>query len=1856
MKINIYFIISLITIFSFNSLFGKLTLIPVGSEQKDFLRAYRFALHYSHADLRFTNNTMDSIVFPKYGEFSIYWIKTGPNQGSFVYPDILPKDYSDLTTKEIDYYDWKFSEHFSLQFKHHTQSICIFQSEFKQNNSTVSWSSFYFKNLLDMNFFDNIYFFANEKYIDSIGFSLPTRLLIIPSFRKFNDDDKYFIDKIVAKYPNLKRNIDGFLSRGGTIYVEGNAVYLLEKLGYLPSNSVDFKNYFSPNFEDNSVNVRFTNSNHPLNFTKLAVDNKLYASTIPTIKVQNAEVIAYLENTSNPVVFVLSGVSASNGQIIVNTGLPTVGGMNDLKRGSRQLQWTLNAIFSAYCSSIDLTRSVYNNLPKEITAGANAISYDRLDTFEVRLKIRNLGSTPFENVSINEYVREYFKIIGVRSTNINYSITGTLVNFKDISLSPFEEKEIVLLISTPEPQSKVHEQVDRYIAWANYIYVSYCEVRNQTSKGLEFFVKYRNYVDLMFSARLIADTDLNWKNILYLDYQPFKVFTIIENKERTAAVETKYIQYIPKDVPFYRVDKKINIPILKTPGGRYIDILRGSNNQSKPEYDMDSDGYPDVWLDTSSIYPKGYTIEETEIYWINPWEHFRTGDTSFYEDIDNDGLRARDINGDGTVDIEEPGDKIRVWKVTWNIGKVAGYEYFDPYCYYEIWLDPPDLVNLSAGVAKVYGKLDEDVPGMFYPYSPDINKANIKDERWKRWMEIDKNGNPIWKQFIYQRIQNYEGFTFIDTLKENYKLKLTDKCIGTVPQPHREFIAVLSLGGREIDMNSPTPSSSQYSNLIYKTIFNETRVTPIRTTYTYYTPLPNPLQFEYLTNSFKITDTTGTIQYQTLPKFGKALIHYTMDASTEYSYYWIRNAGHDVDYNDPSEKIEGVEKLGDGVFGYLIYDIPKGIGGYKITLPKKPDGSYDIDRIVQIDGKPFQKWLDNPNTKDKVEIIEDAFLYHIYIPQILIPPALDDDNNDGKDDWIDDRGDRFQSSTGFLHDAFMLGNGEDYPDWPKKPFQDDIYGKVKSGWYPGPDNTYGDDKFEKLGKTRINICAIYEGLGREGSLEISKGGWLVVEEIFGGSPWVITSHTLSGFAIGTNVKLTSRVQPSSVRYGLDTTFLLHFIEDVGEPHSFDINFDPYHISYGYGDIAVTTYSGGRDPCNLISPNKPFSNIVDANFDKRRITLIPFADSTNPNLKGYPKQIEGTFIQIRIEVNNSTDYNFINTRIEPQIPTNLGKTELVFKYVAYPRPLVPAKFDPQTGKVVQGGDDFGTLRTGWRFNQPEGEMLVSLGNSLSLLQPGRRAYFIYLFKLDSSLTPDVYSIKFYSSGDIYSYTGEKKGNFNYEIPSVLFSVAKKKVDGTVTEYQKFVLGQSNLKRLEVQGTNAFKGINQIRWSDKSITYLDFDTLKNKLSSAFDSKSLTETIDLSIFKDFPTKNFTKFYVLEKVEVNSSNQPDKFKLTESESLVFDTKPFGENISKAGALTVSSVGPKVTNFKRISALNGEQFTENESLRWKAGKNFIEVSFYLVNIGSDIAENVTFNFAKGKYFLPTTNQNNVELLSTGVYKVVAGSLVPGEMKEIKILFETSDNVCSDWFDESTLIQNVNIYYNGPRSKLATKKEVFSYVDNQVLSAYSSDIFVRNLRTEPKEIKANEEAIVKWEIGNGLIPINKPVKYELFAIVNLTDTISLANGEISSLAEFESKHNRTQFLVSDSIFFLEFLLVLDKDNVLYEICKGNNSKLVSAELVGPNWMRKVSIKPNPFDYYTEITYVISQDISRLDAFIFALDGSFVGKIENCPSKIGINEFTVLMPNLAKGTYLVRFEGITPENEKVVNYVKLVKEK
>ncbi|MGE5480512.1 MAG: hypothetical protein ACM3U1_08825 [Chloroflexota bacterium] len=1851
-------------------LLSQVSVIPTDSTQKDFLRAYRLAALESDQDYRFTGANYDKTLFPEFSESSVYWVSSGENRGAFVVAAAVRSDYSSITSNPASNYDWRAASHLSIQFKNYAKRVAIFSSSVALNNNTVSWEAIYFKNSFDSYLADNISYYVDEKALDTTDIDYGTTFLIIPSLSLSGSNYGFYADSISKKYPKMADRLKKFLAGGGTVYAEGTGGLLLEKLGILPAGTFDYSRLSQANAASlHEINFRPTQN--PIAFTSGATGNNLYGVAIPSVNPGKAEVIAEKAGFS-PVVISLTGAEAFGGKIVCNTGLPTVGGFNELKKGSRQLTWLFNTFFGAHAGGLDVTRSVYNDLPDSITAGKNAIGYDVEDEFEVRLKLRNLTDQKISAIKLTESLqraqidgkwKNYFNFAGVVTPDVDYEIVENNLIFKDIFVLPKTEIEIVYKLKTPADTSTMRGFVDKFLAWKNYAYASVNTTEYSDPLGAHRFNKYRNYVDFMFSAFLAADADLNWKNFLGIYYQPFRVFMIMENKERTSAENVVYTQYIPKDVPFYWSDRIINMPILKTPGGKFIDVMRGSNDQNNPEYDFDSDGKPDVWLDTASIYPKNYTITEEEVYWLNPWEHLRTGNKFYYEDIDHDGLRAQDTDGDGKVDIEEPGDKIRVWKVTWNINRVAGYDYADPYCYYDIWVDPPDLPGLSAGVGYVNGTCDS-LTGMIYPYTKDISKADKNDPHWKYWMETDDQNRPIWKQYIFQRINNYEGYTYIDTAATGYKLKPTDYCAGTVPQPHNEFIAVLSLGGEEIDMRHVRPQQSLYSKLDYKTIFNESRTTPIRSTYTYYAPLPNPMQFEYLSNNYLIKDMNSGDTLKYLPKWGKAKLEFDMDASTEYSYYWIRNAGHDVDYNDPSEAQEKNEKLGDGVFGYMIYDLPKGIGGYKIDLPRKSDGSYDIDNILQVDGKPFVKWLENKWTANAPEIWEDAFQYHIYVPQLLIPPAIDDDNRDGIDDWIDDRGDRFQSSTGFLHDGFMLGDGEEYKDYPKEPFIDDIYGQVKSGWYEGGDGTRGDDFFENLGKTHFKINAIYEGRGKEGLVDISKGGWLVVEEIFGGSPWVIFSHTLNGYSQGVDFALTAQSNPSLIKFGRDTTYIKHILEDRGEPHYFNADFDPWYVSYGVGEATVTTYLGGKDPCSLISPPIDMPASIDPTKDINTITLIPNADKDNPDLKDYPKTVSGTFAEIKIEVMNGTDDNWLNTKVEPQLPASLGASEIVMSYVAYPRPLVPAKVDPATGEIIQGGDDPGAFRAGWRFNQPEGEVLVKAGNILPLLQPSRRAYFIFLVKIDPSLPKDVYEIDFALNTLRKNYKSAEGKNYTREVPPAKFQITTKNDNRIPTDYQKFVIGTASLQDMSVAASKYFAPTSKVKYSTQDVNAGNFPTITKTAVAQFDSTSRTESIDLSQIGSFPTKDASKLYILEQGIVNSSETGTNVNLTKEQKLnyIYDSgKPHeGEALVvridsiKSGATYARTTGPKVTLYKEIAYVNGTKPAYKDSaLVWKgSGINSIGVLVEVYNAGNDINEETELAVSAGEYFLPIADSLLKDCYVDGNRAMLKlGSITPGQKVKTIVYFSEAPTACANIYDKSALVPKVDISYMGHVAGVPAK---FEYADERLVDFPAADFkLVKVEAPDAGDVTFGKPVTLTMTVRNGLTPI-KDATIALYAVLDKKDTVKA--GEIANV-EFDRGETRSMSLVYAvpiETRFLEFFAKADPSNEICEFCEGNNTNAVDLSIQGPKWIVGTAISPNPVGDKAVIKYKLPRAMRQITIKIYDTKGDLVGEIPNCPIAYGENEIEWIAKGLPPGMYILNFKGINEKGENEIHYEKAIK--
>ncbi|MBN1597426.1 MAG: T9SS type A sorting domain-containing protein [Bacteroidales bacterium] len=1788
-------------------------IIPTSTEQNRLIASYRFALEAANSDYR-TNEVTDKLIFSVFGESSVYRITEGNNAGSFVYPDALSEEYTSLTNSSYSNYNWQSNAHVSVQFKAESKRIAIFKSKYKSEGTNLSWESIYFERLFSEYLMDGVSYLVDEDDLVNDGLDANTELLIIPAFIVNDDDYTFYIDSIISITAGLKDKADDFLSRGGSIYAEGNGAYFIEKLGYLETGAISYQNGTQV---DGLTDISVLETTDILSLGAGAASNKLYGTIMP--QVNSTQITPIVSQTSgNPCLFKVNSDNSNGGKIQCNTGLPTVFGLSNSDNSSQQISWTLNSILAAFSSEVDVTRKVKNEILYDEQIADNAIPYDRIDTLEVELTIRNLSGNSI-TVDIQEAVIPYFTFINVVSgPAADYNNQSLL--FSSVALNAHSELVIRYRLATPEPDNAIHENVNKYLSSGTLINVAN-NTTNYSKGGFKYaFKKNKAYADILFSARIFADTDVNYKNFLGLTYQPFKVFMIMENKSRSAAENTEYIQYIPKDVPFYWSDNSINIPILKTPGGKYVDVLRGSNDESSPDYDMDGDGDPDVWLDTASIFPKGYTLTEESVYWANPWNHLRTGDDSFvFEDIDHDGIIPEDTDGDGIVDSNfDEDDKIRVWKVTWDIGRVAGYEYYDPYCSYEIWVDPPDLIPLSAGVADAYDSLSVDsYPGMFYPYD-----ADISDTTWSHWMERDDNGNVIWDQLIHQKISNYEGFTFVDT--SEYQMLPTDSLIGTAPQPHREFIAVLSLGGEEIDMRNYTPKQSLYSKVNYETVFGEEKVTPIRTTYTYWAPLPNPLQFEYLSNNYEIFDTAGET-IQELPEYGNAHLVFDMDASTEYTYYWIRNVGYDVDYNDLSEILDGVPEYGDGVFGYFIYSIPKGMGGYRITLPKNEDGTYNTDSIVQIDGQKFSKWIDNPNTWNEVEIWESAFEYQVYIPQLLIPAALDDDNFDGKDDWIDDRGDRFSSKTGFLHDAFMPGDGEDFLDFPTVPFTDDIYGKVDSGWYSGADGTYGDDFFETLGKTHITIHADYEGRGREGSVEISKGGVLVCEEIFGGSPWVIFSHVLSGYATGTDISLKSEVVPEMVYMGIDTVYLKHIISDTNEPHAFNYNFDPYHISYGFGESTITTFVGAKDPCTLIEPAISMSSIVDPAYDEKTITLVPYADLNpgNPDLAEFPKQVTGTFFEVRVEVGNSTNDNWINTCVKPQLKAELGTVEM--SYVAYPRPLVPSHVE---GDEIVPGDQPGTFTTGWRFNQPESEVLIKMGDTLNLMQPTRKAYFVFLIKVNPALEKGIYKIPFTITGTKMHYDGTNNGSISYQVPDALFSVVDKDENGRISAYQKMVIDNAGLSELSISTTGNFVPTGKIKYSNVNFSSDDFDAVEGELSMS------GGVLDLNNFTTFPATDTSQLVIMQEGIVDSYNtDAEILPLTNGQVLSYSDRD-GEKEVESGSLSVRPLGPRIRITNEVYSINGTPVSD--TILYESDEDIYVVTMLTAkNTGTDISSNSIISINPGPYYTVLTDSLDENCsYAQGILTIDLGDIIPGERKKQYLPFMINADEIPEEVDIRTIIDLTEINYEGT---LVESSFEFEDPDDLLLEIYDFEAISINFTDlGDGQVEVTARAHNRGIIGNN-------VWFRIYPVIgNGVHEFAIAELSQEEFLPGETIELKGTYTLPNTDKSIDFIAIVDDAYKFVEMTELNNLISINYEessSTSDNSAEQfVKVYPTPFVDVVSFEYTLTQDYYDVDLSIYNMNGQMVDRIANCSGNAGQNFLNWRKSSIPDGTYIFMITG------------------
>lgn len=1766
--------------------YAGVSIIPLDSTQTNIREAYRYAFWRSK-DLWVKLGDVDTGLANQFGELPI--LISGHYNG-FVYPDTLSPSRPFTTLYSSSFNPSTLGNSWSLRWMGNP-GIAVYKSSIVDPyEQTVSWELPYFEE-----FFRNILGFGwGSEVVEIVDSMLPTispnvRLLIIPAFES-GDSSSEYIHATVEFFPTLGDALRNFLARGGTIYTEGNAAYLLEAYGIIPPGSVNLSDVIDGISDSMNARVQVTDAINPLGMVSI---NELYTVSAPTFARTLPSVVRYTatgdpRDNGKPAIIYLEGDPALGGRIILCAGLPAVESLTHPNQ--RGWQWLANAVLLAFCERVSVARSIFTNVlvPSEIAP--MALPADAEQIFNITVRVRNLWGSPMRNVTVEENFKSYFDYVDTPE-GPEPVVEGTRLTFTIPTINAHSEYRIVYRLKTPPLSDARTSNINSYLDYDVYMrpstnYTSFDDPVTSTRRGNG---RWSLWCYFLFNARIVADTDLNWKNILGNFYQPFKIFMIMENKERTSALETKYVQYVPLDIPVLWVDPSARTPIVTTPGGAFVDLLRGSEDRNmngrldagELEYDMNGDGNPDAWLDIKSFHPAPDSITLEQIYWLNPWN-------DMYEDIDRDGVRPTDINGDGIFEIEDPDDKIRAYRVVWNFGTIPGYQWYDPKCSWEIWLDPPDLVKMAIGAPDTLGYDGPDSGGFYY-------------SGWQRWMNHDASGRPIFRRLIYQTAGSYTGYIFADS---SYALRRGDVEMGWVPYPREEYICVLNLGGKDPTMTSPTPDSSLYANIYYKTVWGQEKICPIRTSYTYYTPLPNPLQFEYISTTYEARDPSSGRLLTYLPGNGDADLTFHITASTEYSLYWIKLASRDVDGDG----------VGDGVFGYIIHNIPKGFGGYSIELPRNPDGSFNIAAIVP-DYHPVD--LLDTTLRREVEVWEYPFYWSIYIPQVLIPAALDDDNRDGIDDWLDDYGDRFESETGYLHDVFPPGSGEE---------AESLYGV---GWWMGEDGAIGDDDIEKLGSVSFTVKARFKGRGREGEVKINDGTWLVCEEIFGGSPWVIWSHTQSGYAIANNINISRAAEPSLVSLHPDTTMIKFAIWDAGEPHTFDEFFDPWLVSFGQGQTAFTTHAGGKDPCSLLQPDYLSHARIDPLYDTMTVTAIPWAtgDSILENA-GYPKTATGAFLQVIIEVNNNTDEHWYDVTVTPSI-FSLGSTEEFLWYAVYPRPLVP-------------GDDPRTFRMGWRFNPSAREVLMRIGNpdgsaTIPEILASRRAYYIFTFKIDPLLPQGVYDIPFQISGRARRYDETSDHHiWGVAVPSAKFAIVRRNPDGVVVSNPRFVIGTAHLSQFRdvLRADLAHLLGPDFRWSSTEPHLADFGSY-SPIPFTYTDSTITANLPYSTFP--PDPDHTSFWLCGLVETRPKMPGVGVPLDYGASISYSDYQDIPRETGTGAAGVNVRGSFLVSAKQVLSVNGVPVGRDGYYILEQNENRMKIGLILRNRGNDIA----------------TTPSLSAKIAPGITLLQADTLYP-------FSFDTATNTLtfprvSDILPGERRVSWVELGVPNPEGRTALdimytftadyNPEHYKTFDYDTIR-YALDLMLRNEDLSVSDWNPNrgEEITITAKVHHTGIAEAKNVHLRAW-YEDLTGELRQIGSDIviPRLNVFDSVYTGSfifRTATEENVYFQRIFVMIDPDSAFGESNEHNNIGVAEVWYGKGNPLHNVVNYPNPFRDRTDFTYVLSYPVHEVKIKVYTLSGRFIKEFRYAPASAGYNYVSwdgrdEDGDEIANGTYIYR---------------------
>jgi hypothetical protein len=589
-----------------------------------------------------------------------------------------------------------------------------------------------------------------------------------------------------------------------------------------------------------------------------------------------------------------------------------------------------------------------------------------------------------------------------------------------------------------------------------------------------------------------------------------------------------------------------------------------------------------------------------------------------------------------------------------------------------------------------------------------------------------------------------------------------------------------------------------------------------------------------------------------------------------------------------------------------------------------------------------------------------------------------------------------------------------------------------------------------------------------------------------------------------------------------------------------------------------------------------------------------------------------------------------------MPAELGNTSLELSYVAYPRPLVPSHYNSASGEIIPG-DQPGTFTTGWRFNQPENEVLIKMGNTLNLMQPTRRAYFVFLFRIDPSLEKGIYEIPFTINGSKKHYSGADHGSVTYGVPNALFCIADKNEAGYVSEFEQIILGQSALKTLDVAATDDFVPTGRIKWATNDFGRQEFEGTTGTLTANGTS------IDLSRFTGFPKQDTTQLVILQEGVVDSYNTTAELMRLTDLQIVQYTNLEGEQQVVSERLMVKPVGPRIRIRNRLYSINGVQYAD--TVIYESEEDlYVETLLTAKNTGSDISSRTVVNIFPGEFYEVVTAELDANCTySNGMLSVNFGNVIPGEMKEQLLPFVLRPNNLPEGIDIRTLIEESEIDYEGTLVDVA-----FNFTDTNKVKLDLYDFEATALSFTDL---GNGRVQVDATVGNRGIP-GKEVWVRIYPIIGggayEFPFAEIRVDQFNPLQTIDLSGNFTLPITDKSI---EFIAIVDDGYDFTEITELNNSLRISYVATGIEnpltGSSELTVYPIPFSDEVNFDYNLEKAYGNLSLKVFDLSGRLRVELSHCPAALGSNHLVWRSTDLPAGNYIYRITGIDGGSEKLL---------